>query len=52
MSTLDRASGYWQIVTRPENREKNCLYHQVWPFWAHSYEFWSMQRTQHFPKGC
>ena len=29
-STLNLASGYWQIAMDPNSQEKNCIYHAQW----------------------
>ena len=30
-STIDLASGYWQVAVNPGDKEKNCVYNPIWP---------------------
>ena len=41
-STLDLASGYWQVEVSPDDREKNCIFNALWFIPIPGHAFWPM----------
>ena len=48
-STIDLASGYWQVAVNPGTR-KNCIYNPIWPLQVLGYAPWNVQCSSHVPK--
>ena len=49
-STLDLASGYWQVEVDPADREKNSLHNPLWFVPVRSHAFWIVQHTSNIPE--